>query len=278
MGDGRIHIQNIHNKQEANVSLFNADGSLNQSALNRIDAVFGFPAQETGEHVSLRLIFMLDYFSDLAAPGKVIRLSSGYRSPEYNIKLRKDGKIVAKTSSHIDGMALDFFIKGVRGKRLWEMIRKMNCCGVGHYGGNTVHLDAGRPRFWEAATSKVDTNESDYNRRIYLSTEFDRYRAGQTVRLFLSSVSDFGFGIQKKAALMNDSEGNSHLTDIEIQTKGPSDCIPINNRSASHSIYLTLPRDLKEVRYWIGLDFCQRPFEQMPQKILSNEIEILSSR
>lgn len=277
MGDGMIHIVNVHTQKEARVSLLLPDGSLNEPAFDRIDAVFGFSGQGRGEHISPRLIFMLNYFSNLVAPGKIIYLTSGYRSPEYNTGLRKAGKIAAKTSSHIDGLALDFYIEGIKGKELWETIRQKDCCGAGHYGGKEVHLDAGRPRFWEAATAKVTTNESDYNRRMYLSSDLDRYRSGQTLRLSLSSVSDFGFGIRKKAVLVADPEGLYPLREIDIRTKETSDCLPIKDRAASHTIDLTLPHGLKDGRYRIRLDFCQRPFEQMPSTIVSNEIEILYS-
>jgi uncharacterized protein YcbK (DUF882 family) len=275
-GDGKLHIQNVKTQQEARVNLMLPDGSLDESALERIDAVFGFSSQRKGDHISPRLIFMLDYFSDLAAQGKAIYLTSGYRSPEYNDSLKKGGGIVARTSTHMDGLALDFFIEGIEGKALWELIREKNCCGVGHYGGKEIHLDASRPRFWEAATSKVDTNESDYNRRMYLSTDFDRYRPGQALRLSLSSVSNFGFGIRKKAVLITEREGSPSLTEIVLQAQSAGDCLLIQDRPSSHWINLTLPRNIREGRYRLQLDFCQRPFEQMPLKIISNEIEILS--
>jgi uncharacterized protein YcbK (DUF882 family) len=277
MGDGKLHIKNVKSQQEGDVKLILPDGSLDESALGRIDTVFGFSGQRKGDHISPRLLFMLDYFSDLVAPGKVIFLTSGYRSPEYNDGLKKAGGIVAKTSTHMDGLALDFFIEGINGKRLWELIREKNCCGAGHYGGKEIHLDASRPRFWEAATSKVETNESDYNRRMFLSTDFDRYRPGQPLRLSFSSVSDFRFGIRKKAAVITDREGSQSLTAIDIQAQSAGDCFPIDNRETSHWINLTLPPNIKEGRYRLQLDFCQRPFEQMPSNIISNEIEILSS-
>ena len=116
---------------------------------------------------------------------------------------------MAKTSLHIDGMALDFSIEGVKGLELWEMIRQKNCCGVGNYGGDIVHLDAGRPRFWEKATAGVGTGESDHNRRLPLSTEFDRYRSGQKVRLILASLSDLGFGSPGQGTWWGIGEGNN---------------------------------------------------------------------
>jgi uncharacterized protein YcbK (DUF882 family) len=276
MGDGRVHIRNAQNNLEAKVNLLNADGSLNESALSQVDAVFGFSTKDQGEHISPRLLFMLDYFSDLVAPGKVIHLHSGYRNSEYNDKLKKAGLTVAKTSLHMDGMALDFSLEGVKGRELWEIIRRKNCCGVGHYGGEIVHLDAGRPRFWEKATAGVGTGESDYNRRLTLSTEFDRYRPGQKVRLILASLSDLGFGINRLGALVADREGERPIADLKLQSGGNQDCIFIQERRATRFIYMDLPQEIPEGRYRFRLNFCQRPFEQMPLKAMSNEIEILN--
>lgn len=277
MGDGRVHIRNARNTLEIKVNLLNADGSLNDSALSRVDAVFGYSSKDQREHISPRLLFMLDYFSDLMAPGKVIHLHSGYRDPEYNSKIRQAGLTVAKTSLHMDGMALDFSLEGVNGRDLWETIRQKNCCGVGHYGGEIVHLDAGRPRFWEKATAGVGTGESDYNRRLTLSTEFDRYRPGQKVRLILASLSDLGFGIKQTGILVSDREGEQFLAPLGVKAMGNQECLLIQDRSASRFIHVDLPQEISEGRCRIRIDFCQRPFEQMPLKAVSNEIEIWTS-
>ncbi|MBP1745999.1 MAG: hypothetical protein H6Q54_614 [Deltaproteobacteria bacterium] len=274
-GDGQIHIKNEKDGREAKVNLFDPKGTLNEKALKEIDGVFNFPNTSKDEHVSLRLLFFLDYFSDIVAPSKMIHLVSGYRSPSYNEKLKKSGGNVAKTSTHIDGMAIDFFIEGIDGKILWETIRKENCCGIGHYGGKVVHLDSGKPRFWEATTSKVGTQESEFNRRVYLSTEYDRYKRGERVRFFLTSVSDFQFGIQKMATLVNDFEGKNRPISLSVQTQPEEECIVINNRTASRFIYSTFPVEAEQGRYRVRVDFCKRPFEQMPSVIFSNEIEIV---
>jgi uncharacterized protein YcbK (DUF882 family) len=272
-GDGRIHIRNVHSGQEVDVHFLGADGSPNDEALSAIDSVFAFPAKESGEHISPRLIAMLDYFSDMAAPGNTIQLQSGYRSPSYNEKLKKAGGNVARTSTHIDGMAIDFYLEGVDGKALWELIRKENCCGVGHYGGNTVHLDAARPRFWEAATSKVKTSKSDFNRRIYLSTDYDRYKPGERVRLSLSSVSHFGFGVKKTAAIVTDAGGKAGIAEISVARKDGQECLLIDDRKTSRSISVVLPEDMAPGTYRIVVDFCQIPFRQMPSKVESNPFE-----
>ncbi|MHC1743482.1 MAG: YcbK family protein [Syntrophobacteraceae bacterium] len=274
MGDGALHIKNMHTNREVTARIIAPDGSFDEAGLSTIDAVFGYTGRGSGDHISLRLLCMLDYFSDLAAPGKMIHLISGYRSPDYNASLRDKGGNVAKTSIHMEGMALDFYIKGVSGKKLWELVRSKDCCGVGHYGGDSIHLDAARPRFWEASTSKVRTGESDFNRRIYASTEFDRYRPGDAVRLSLSAVSDFGFGIQTTVALVKDAEGTSAVATTVLRNPAEPSCVMIPDREAARSLSFQLPPNLQPGRYRIKIDYCRRPFEEMPTKTVSNEIEI----
>lgn len=275
MGPGRIHIKNLHTELEASVSLLNADGSLNEEGFTKVDEVFGFPTKEEGEHISPRLIFMLDYLSNLVAPGKTIEMESGYRSPEYNEGLRSKGGIVAKTSAHMDGMALDFSIDGVDGKRMWEFIRGKNFCGVGYYGGKSIHLDSSRPRFWEAATSKVTSGESEFNRHIYVSTDYDRYKAGDKVRLSFSGVSDFGFGMKPAVHFIEGSGGGGAVATARIEGRDDPECIVIPDRKTSHFVYVSLPQNLHAGRWRVRVDFCRRPSEKMPLTVNSNEIEIL---
>lgn len=276
-GDGRLHIKNVKTCVEADRTLISPDGSLNEEGLAAMDQVFEFDARKAGEHISLRLLFMLDHFSDLVAPGKVIHLTSGYRSPEYNAGLRNAGRNVASTSLHMDGMALDFSIEGVDGKQLWTLIKSKDCCGVGHYGGATIHLDSARPRYWEAATSKVRTGESEYNRRIHLSTQFDRYGGGEAIELRLVSVSDFGFGISRVAHLVMDKDGQRMVGPLHLTAPGDSACVEIPDRASAASIRTALPVGLTPGRYRVRLDFCRKPFDQMPSATVSNEIEILAS-
>jgi uncharacterized protein YcbK (DUF882 family) len=275
MGDGKLHIKNEHSGREAKASLLKADGSFDEEGLARIDEIFGFTSKTKGEHISPRLLFMLDYFSDRVAPGKVIHMESGYRSPEYNNNLRSSGGNVARTSVHMDGMAIDFYLDGVKGKDLWEIVKSKDCCGIGHYGGKTVHLDSTRPRFWEAATSKVKTGESDYNRRIYLTTEYDRYRAGETVQLHLVSVSDFGFGVKRRVAFVGENGESGATAAAELASPAGDDCVLIKDREAARSLSFSVPAGLRAGRTRIRLDFCRTPYEQMPLSTQSNEIELI---
>jgi uncharacterized protein YcbK (DUF882 family) len=275
MGSGNMHLKNLRNNREAKVSLLNKDGSFNEEAFDKVDWVFDFPAAERGEHISPRLLFMLSYFADRLAPGKTINIESAYRSPEYNQQIRENGNNAARTSAHQDGMALDFWLQGVSGKKIWRTIKEKNCCGIGHYGGKTVHLDAGRPRFWEAATSGTRTKEPDYNRHLYLSTDFDRYRPKERVRLAFSSLSSFDFGVHPVAQVFRADDPRTPVTGIRLNHTAENDCLRIGDRKTSRSLVASLPAYLPAGRYTIKMEFCEKPYEQMPSEVVSNPIELM---
>ena len=277
MGSGKLHLKNLRNNEAAQVSLLNADGSFNEEAFTQVDRVFGYPTAEMGDHISPRLLFMLSYFADQVAPGRLITIESGYRSPDYNEKLREKGANAARTSTHIDALALDFLIEGVDGKKLWETVRETNCCGVGHYGGDSIHLDAGRPRFWEAATSGTGSKEPDYNRHIYLSTDFDRYPRQAPIRLILSGISTFGFGFVPEAFLYGVNDPEKPAARMRIAGGGSADCRVIADSKAARFLLSTLPSDLPAGRYRIQLQFCRQPFAQMPTEIFTREIEVFET-
>lgn len=78
-----------------------------------------------------------------------IEIVSGYRSPKYNLMLRKKGHEVAKDSQHTRGYAVDFRIPGVDVRTLdqWALDRKKG--GVGLYRESQfVHVDVGPVRRW----------------------------------------------------------------------------------------------------------------------------------
>ena len=78
-----------------------------------------------------------------------IDVVSGYRSPKYNLMLRKKGHQVARDSQHTHGNAVDFRIKGVTTKQVLHYVRSLRVGGVGFYPHSQfVHSDTGRVRYW----------------------------------------------------------------------------------------------------------------------------------
>ncbi|WP_377296633.1 DUF882 domain-containing protein [Rhizobium sp. SGZ-381] len=80
-----------------------------------------------------------------------IHVVSAYRSPATNGMLRSRTKGVAKSSQHMLGKAMDFFIPGVKLATLRGIAMQMQVGGVGYYptsGSPFVHLDVGGVRAW----------------------------------------------------------------------------------------------------------------------------------
>jgi hypothetical protein len=81
-----------------------------------------------------------------------IEVVSGYRSPKYNLMLRKKGREVARSSQHTEGNAVDFRVRGVPTPVLLRFVRSLRQGGVGFYPRSQfVHSDTGRVRFWKGS-------------------------------------------------------------------------------------------------------------------------------
>jgi uncharacterized protein YcbK (DUF882 family) len=95
-----------------------------------------------------RLIGVLTRVAD-KFEARRIDVVSGYRSPKYNLMLRKKGHSVARDSQHTHGNAVDFRVKGVKTRQVLHYVRSMRIGGVGFYPHSQfVHSDTGRVRYW----------------------------------------------------------------------------------------------------------------------------------
>lgn len=208
--------------------------------------------------LSPRLTALLDYLQDQLTKGKgEVAIQSGYRSPEYNERLRQQGKLAGRASLHIEGMAVDFSLSGIAPKQLWEFVRGLECCGTGYYAGRMVHVDTGPKRFWDQTTSKVFTDISVANKQIYLVTEYDIYRPGEALNFGLVRMTEFPFGI------------NPDLGIAKLKTK--EKCVLIHNREEARNFSLVLPKKLPSgPKLQLRARFCQKSSEEMPDFVLSN--------
>lgn len=102
----------------------------------------------TQAYIDLKLLDTLFIIQQwLRAYGKPhsIVILSGYRTPEHNGSLEN----AAKTSLHMQGKAVDFYIPGVPVSGLAAIGKVVAAGGVGFYpSGNFIHIDTGRIRHW----------------------------------------------------------------------------------------------------------------------------------
>ena len=277
-GNGYIHL--VSNKSgkafrgiyRKGYSQYSAD------AYKEISAVFGAPYQSSLQVLSLRLIEFLDYLEDRLEPGALLTITSGYRPPEYNTKLRKGGALAAKASLHQYGMAADFILEGVSSKRVWEYVRSIGFGGTGYYHGKTVHVDVGPARFWDEKSSGVGMGLSDDNKLIGVVTDYDVYSPGELVTLSFIRMTAFPIKVQSEFKLVpkenpENVEGIlSFRPDFETQTAGT--CNEFNNISQMASLRWRLPSNISPGRYHIRAGFCGNLWEKMPEEVSSPEFEI----
>jgi len=89
---------------------------------------------------------VLGYYEAWKWPHPLV-ITSGYRTPETNNKLSKEG--AAKNSMHLYGKATDLYMPGVPAKDIGLLGVYMAQGGVGFYPGRGfTHLDTGRLRTW----------------------------------------------------------------------------------------------------------------------------------
>ncbi|MGH7790638.1 MAG: YcbK family protein, partial [Candidatus Binatia bacterium] len=200
-GDGTIDLYNAHFPERLTVRYRRADGSYDDAALAQVDRFFRSRTDGRQGPVSLRLIELIDFVQDRYRPTR-LTLVSGYRSSAMNAALRAAGGRVAEASLHTEGMAADLQPQGLDLRTLWKQLRALELGGVGFYRADGfLHLDTGKPRFWEAATSGTDKNLSKENARLFARTEFDRYAALDGAQIRLHAVTALPIRIARTAHL-----------------------------------------------------------------------------
>ncbi|MDR7521040.1 MAG: DUF882 domain-containing protein [Armatimonadota bacterium] len=267
-GDGIVHLVNAHTGGGV-MAYRTPGGDYPKSVHRRINQIFGVPPHAS-EGIALRLVALLDYLQDHLRGGP-IRIVSGYRSPADNEGLRRRGRLAARTSMHLEGMAADIEMEGVEGKRLWEFVRSLDCCGAGYYHASAVHIDVGPSRFWDETSTGVEQDLGARNRLVLLRTEWDLYRAGEQVRMALGRITDYPIGVRPAIQVTD----RGRVVAAARLEHARTTCVIIPNRGAARSLVWTIPRGLTPLdRARVRLSFCHRPSPDMPEAIESNPISI----
>jgi uncharacterized protein YcbK (DUF882 family) len=265
-GPGTLAVENAHTGERAAVVYRRADGTYDPDALARLAHVFRSPdGRETP--LALRLVEVLGRLQALSATRPLV-LMSGYRSPEYNAGLRAQGRQVAGGSLHTEGLAADLAFPRGELFGLWLRVRALGCCGAGYYAREGfLHVDVGRPRFWEAATSRVDENLSAGNARLFARTEFDRYATGEPIAVALHALTAPPVRIARTATLLPERGAPVSVT---LEGDAADGCLPAE---ATGTVF-RIPAAPASGRARLVLRTCAPRLERTPETVESNPIEV----
>ena len=278
-GDGRLRLVSEKNGRTFDGVYRQAGGGYDEGALKAIHGVFGAPYDPAFPRVSLRLVAFLDFLEDRLRPGARITITSGYRSPEYNTRVRNRGGLAAKASLHQYGMAADFMMDGVASEKVWRFVQELGFGGAGYYHGRTVHVDVGPARSWDETTSGVGTDISDDNKLIRLVTDFDIYRPGDTVTLRFIRMTAFPIGVGPVFFLddrrTEKTTGKALAFEPAFAVSTEGRCPRFDDIDQMASIRWELPARLPPGRYAVRAGFCGEIWEQMPPEVATPVFEVV---
>ncbi|MFH1654474.1 MAG: DUF882 domain-containing protein [Pseudomonadota bacterium] len=152
-GDGKITIYSYGLNETLDATYRKGD-KYNFKELERIVTIFRSRSDNKTHKIDIELIEMLDHLQD-HFNAEAIELISGYRSPNHNNNLRKNGVDAAEFSLHMDGIAADIHIDEVTEEMISEYTKNLKIGGVGLYPAHDfVHVDTGDVRYWDKPDKK----------------------------------------------------------------------------------------------------------------------------
>jgi uncharacterized protein YcbK (DUF882 family) len=147
--EGALSLYNTHTEERLEVTYRDSSGNYDSDAIKEMNYFLRCHYTQKVVPMDIRVIEFLNLVHKKAGGTRDIEVISGYRSPEYNNLLIREGRGAAKHSLHLLGKAIDFRIPGVGLDRLRQTAMNLEYGGVGYYPeSGFIHLDSGQVRSW----------------------------------------------------------------------------------------------------------------------------------
>ena len=168
----------------------------------------------------------------------------------------------------MEGMAADLRVGKRLGAQAFDILKSLNCCGVGYYHGSSLHVDTGPARYWDETSSKVQTDVSNHNKRIMVRTDKDIYLPGETIQLRLARITDYPLGVVSGFAVVQDG----HVVREFSLSDSNQSCLAVRD-PRDKKMKWTIPEGFQpNEKVRIQLRFCNKPYPEMLDQIESNPI------
>jgi len=145
----RLHLFHTHTGQRLDV-VYRRGNSYDPDALAQLNHYLRDHRTGAVHEYDPHVFDLLhDLIVALGSPDTEIDVVCGYRTPWSNEYLRMHGHGVARHSLHMQAMAIDIRVPGVRTSELRDTALALHRGGVGYYStSDFVHVDVGRVRRW----------------------------------------------------------------------------------------------------------------------------------
>ncbi|UPJ63942.1 DUF882 domain-containing protein [Bradyrhizobium sp. 191] len=168
-----LSFHHTHSGEDLTVT-FKRDGRYDEAALKQLNH-FLRDWRTQDETVMDRRLFDILWEVYRDVDGKQpIQIISSYRSPATNAMLRRRSSGVARSSQHMLGHAMDFYIPGVPLEQIRFAGLRLQRGGVGFYptsGSPFVHLDTGSVRHWPRMTHDQLARVFPDGKTVHLPTD-----------------------------------------------------------------------------------------------------------
>ena len=145
----QLHLFHTHTGQRLDI-VYRRGNTYDPDALAQLNEYLRDHRTGTVHEYDPRVFDLLhDLTAALGRPDAEIDVLCGYRTPWSNEYLRMHGHGVARHSLHMQAMAIDIRVPGVRTSKLRDTALALQRGGVGYYASSDfVHVDVGRVRRW----------------------------------------------------------------------------------------------------------------------------------
>ena len=186
--DGFLSLYHSHSHEFLEAA-YERNGVIDPTALRRINHFMR--SRDSGKEIEidLNLIRFIDHLQDHFG-ADTVEVICGYRTPDFNRLLKKEGKNVAESSNHMKGIAVDIHLDEISEKKIQAYARRLKIGGVGYYPDSLmVHVDLGRVHFWQSGNFSDRTDIGIFNEKLHLRLKTDHlfYFPGDRQKVTLSN-------------------------------------------------------------------------------------------
>ena len=143
-----LKLYNLHTGERIKATYW-AEGNYLPEAHKEIDLILRDHYTDEVTDIDAGLLDLLYRIQTRIAAAQGLDVVCGYRSPETNAELVREGRVHARNSYHISGQAIDFRVPGRDLRHVRKLAMSLRGGGVGYYPrAHFIHVDVGPVRHW----------------------------------------------------------------------------------------------------------------------------------
>lgn len=199
--DGKIRFYVYHNDEFLEIQYLNEKKEWIEGAQQKFNHLLRSRDDDKVKEIDKRLVELADHLQDHFKVD-TIEVISGFRSVEFNNKLKSEGHNVARESFHTKGQAMDIHIDEINETAIRDYLLQKKLGGVGYYGKHLmIHMDFGPVRQWQDSSFREATNVGIFNKESVVQIRTDKfyysYNSDEKISFQIQNLTNLSDAIKK---------------------------------------------------------------------------------